>query len=320
MATGTNHWKLGFFVLFGAALVVVALIVLGAHRWQEETEDYVSYFDESVQGLEIGSPVKFRGVVIGRVSSIGVAPDQRHVAITSSLAADLVSALQSNGSGQEGSDRFAVQQGMRAQLAQAGLSGAKFILIDFFDGASPELGGALPPPRNYLPSAPSTLKRLEDSLVGASADLPTITRELAQTIVAANAIITQVERVHVPERLVETLDNASHSLNVFNKQISALDAQGISRDVKQTLTAVNATLGRIDGLVDGLSAKDGVISGVNDSLRSMTEVARGAQTIGPEMELTLREVQGAAQSIRRLADALEREPDMLLKGRTLESQ
>lgn len=318
MATGTNHWKLGLFVLFGAALVVLALIGIGVRGWKEDTQDYISYFDESIQGLEVGSPVKFRGVVIGRVSAIGVAPDQRHVAITSALAADLVSGLQSN-SERDGVARFTVQPGMRAQLAQAGLSGAKFILIDFFEGLSPVLGEALPEPRNYLPAAPSTLKRLEDSLMSASADLPAITRELNQTIVAANTIISQVEKAQVPERLVATLADASASLRVFNKQVDALDAGEISSNVKHTLAAVTSTLSRVDGLVDGLNAQDGMVTGVKASLSSVNEVARGARTLGPEIEVTLREVQGAAQAIRRLADALEREPDMLLKGRTLES-
>jgi hypothetical protein len=44
-------------------------------------------------------------------------------------------------------------------------------------------------------------------------------------------------------------------------------------------------------------------------------VARGARSLGPELELTLREVRGAAHSIKRLADDLDRDPDMLLKGR-----
>lgn len=318
MAAGTNHWKLGLFVLFGAALVVVALIGVGIRGWKEDTEDYISYFDESIQGLELGSPVKFRGVVIGRVSAIGVAPDQRHVSITSALATDLVSGLRSNNES-DGIARFAVQPGMRAQLAQAGLSGAKFILIDFFEGSSPVLGADLPPPRNYLPAAPSTLKRLEDSLITASADLPAITRELTETIAAANAIISQVETVQVPQRLVETLADASASLRMFDKQVNALNAGEISGNINQTLTAVKSTLARVDGLVDGLTAQDGMVTGVKDSLRSVNEVARGAQTLGPEMEVTLREVQGAAQAIRRLADALEREPDMLLKGRNVES-
>jgi hypothetical protein len=48
---------------------------------------------------------------------------------------------------------------------------------------------------------------------------------------------------------------------------------------------------------------------------SLGEVARGAHSLGPELELTLRDVRGAARSIRRFADALEQDPDMLLKGR-----
>lgn len=318
MASGTNHWKLGLFVLFGVALVVLALIGVGIRGWKPETDDYVSYFDESVQGLEVGSAVKFRGVVIGHVASIGVAPDQRHVSVTSALAPDLVTELQSNHE-HDGVARFVVQPGMRAQLAQSGLSGAKFILIDFFEGTSPVLGEGLVAPRNYLPAAPSTMKRLEDSLISASADLPAITGELTRTIAMANAIIAQVETVRVPQRLVETLADASASLRMFNTQVNALNTGELSGNINQTLTAVKSTLSRVDGLVDGLNAHDGMLSGATDSLRSINEVARNARSLGPEMEATLREVQSAAQSIRRLADALEREPDMLLKGRMVEA-
>ncbi|HWO09338.1 MAG TPA: MlaD family protein, partial [Polyangiaceae bacterium] len=72
MATGTNHYKLGLFVLLGMAVALAFVITLGARNWNAATVRYVSYFDESVQGLEVGSPVKFRGVTVGRVAIIGV--------------------------------------------------------------------------------------------------------------------------------------------------------------------------------------------------------------------------------------------------------
>ena len=57
MATGTNHWKLGLFVIAGIAVALISLVTLGARNWNKESVLFVSYFDESVQGLELGSPV-----------------------------------------------------------------------------------------------------------------------------------------------------------------------------------------------------------------------------------------------------------------------
>ena len=70
MAAPQNHWKLGLFVVVGLALAVATVTLLGAFSTYREVGLYVSYFDESVQGLEVGSPIKFRGVTIGTVGRI----------------------------------------------------------------------------------------------------------------------------------------------------------------------------------------------------------------------------------------------------------
>jgi paraquat-inducible protein B len=54
MALGTNRWKLGLFVILGLALATAAAVVLGAHTFNEATVRNLSYFDESVQGLDVG--------------------------------------------------------------------------------------------------------------------------------------------------------------------------------------------------------------------------------------------------------------------------
>src|SRR5580700_6513565 len=85
MAAPTNHWKLGLFVVAGFVVSVASIAALGARSLQRETVSYASFFDESVQGLDVGSPVKFRGVAIGSVSVINIAPDHRQVAVTCQL-------------------------------------------------------------------------------------------------------------------------------------------------------------------------------------------------------------------------------------------
>ena len=66
-AARTNPWKLGLFVVSGFVIAFASLVWLGSQSLDRQTQRVITYFDESVQGLEVGSPVKFRGVVIGSV-------------------------------------------------------------------------------------------------------------------------------------------------------------------------------------------------------------------------------------------------------------
>jgi phospholipid/cholesterol/gamma-HCH transport system substrate-binding protein len=313
MATGTNHYKLGLFVLLGLGLSLAFVVTLGARNWNEESVRYVSYFDESVQGLELGSPVKFRGVSVGRVSGIGIAPDQRHVQVTSELTVPDLQRLNLGGAGE---GELTVHSDLRAQIAQAGITGVKFILIDYFDGDGYPLPALpFPVPKNHIPAAPSTLKGLESSVVKTADSFPMIAEELRSTMTRLNAVMADVERVKLPDQASEALGQANVAMKTLNTELDALDAGELSRSVRTSLAAFDVTTKRITQLIDRLERQDGVLASAERSFAMVGEMARGNSSLGPEMELTLREVRGAARSIRRFTDALERDPDMLLKGR-----
>jgi len=91
MSAPTNHWKLGLFVV-GSLFAAVAIgVYLAAQSLRKDTVEYKSYFDESVQGLEVGAPLKFRGVTLGNVSLIDVAADRRHVEVSYSMTVKTLS-------------------------------------------------------------------------------------------------------------------------------------------------------------------------------------------------------------------------------------
>src|SRR4051812_48353324 len=167
MSAPTNHWKLGLFVVVGFALALGTVAWLGARSLRKEVSRYVSYFDESVQGLEVGSPIKFRGVTIGTVGKIDVAPDHRHVEVTSDLGVAELNRLGLNmGANDNSRKKLDMATDLRVQLASAGLTGVKFLQLDFFvvaDNPPPVL--TFPVPENYIPAAASTMKNIEDSLV-----------------------------------------------------------------------------------------------------------------------------------------------------------
>src|SRR5205814_304905 len=88
--TAVSHWKLGLFVVGTIAVMVGTTFWLGARGFRRESFPAVTYFDESVQGLEVGSPLKFRGVTVGTVADITIAPDRRNVQVTSDVYVDAI--------------------------------------------------------------------------------------------------------------------------------------------------------------------------------------------------------------------------------------
>jgi paraquat-inducible protein B len=312
MATGTNHYKLGLFVLLGLGLGLAFVVTLGASNWNEATVRYDSYFDESIQGLEVGSPVKFRGVSVGRVAAIGIAPDQRHVLVQSELT---VPELQRNNLGGPGESTLQVHPELRAQLAQAGLTGVKFVLIDYFDEAEPLEPLPFATGENVIPAVPSTLKGLESSMSKTADQVPMIADELHQTLARVNGMLGEMERARLPERAAEVIGQASVAMQTLEQEMRGLDAVRLSRSVRQSLASFDGTTARIDHLLDRMEREGGLLASTERTMGLIGEMARGSSMLGPELEGTLRDVRGAARSLRRFSEALERDPDMLIKGR-----
>ena len=315
MAVGTNRWKLGLFVIVGIGVALAALLLLGARSWGKKTVEVVSYFDESVQGLEQGTSVKFRGVTVGRVSAIDIARDLRHVQVTSELSVEKVSRLDLGLSGNK-LKRNKIPPDLRVQLAQTGITGVRFVLIDFFDPKSnPVEPLPFETPSNYIPTASSTMKNLEDTFTKTANRFPEIADEAARAMTQIRVVAEQIQAGRLPDRATETMNQANASLSELTKQLKALNAGGLSSEADKNLKEFNGVLVRTNALLARLDGEQGLFHNAERSADAIGEVARGARSLGPELELTLREVRAAAHSIKRLADDLDRDPDMLLKGR-----
>ena len=315
MAVGTNRWKLGLFVIVGFTVALMALLALGARSWGKKTAEFVSYFDESVQGLEVGTAVMFRGVTVGKVSAIDIARDLRHVQVTGELSIEKVAKLDLGVEG-KGLKPTKLNPDLRVQMAQTGITGVKFILIDFFDSkTNPPEPLPFEAPPNYIPTAASTMKTLEDTVVRTANRFPEIADDAAKAIAQVRMVAEQIQQGHLPDRATETLAQANSSLAELSTQMKAMNVAKLSSEVELNLKEFNGVLVRTNALLTRLDGEQGLFHNAERSADAIGDVARGARSLGPEMELTLREVRGAARSIKRLADELERDPDMLVKGR-----
>jgi phospholipid/cholesterol/gamma-HCH transport system substrate-binding protein len=316
MATPSNHWKLGLFVVAGVVVGLGTVLILGARSLQKETVNYETFMDESVQGLEVGSPVKFRGVTIGTVASIGVAPDRRHVDLTSALAVDDIVLM--GLAKRTGRKAFEVRvpPEIRMQLASAGITGVKFLQLDFFDVKNNPLPLLpFPTPDNYIPAAVSTMKNLEDAVIHAVDRFPEMTDAALLVLSKLDALLSEVGERRLPERTAVALDRADEALSSVKKTFREAEAGKISLQTRHALEQLDGTIAHMNGILARVDGDKGVIVSAERASDAVGDVATNARGFTDELGTTLRDVQLAAESIQKLTDALERDSDMLVKGR-----
>jgi ABC-type transporter Mla subunit MlaD len=297
MSAMTRNFKLGLFVIGGAVAVVIAAIVLGIHLMAPATASYHTYFDESVQGLDVGSPVKYRGVRVGSVGQIGIAPDRRHV--------DVELALGEKATAQLALGRSAPQ--LRTQLVVTGLTGLKYVEIDFVDPKHyPPPPLPFEVPKNYIPSRPSLFSDLAADVEMLSRRLPAMADQVDATMGKLNGLLDDVHDAHLVARIGATVDRmgeASEGIGRIAKRGARLPEQAAA-----VLGQARSVLRRVDG-------NHGLIASAQRATDSVGDLGRSTLSASDELGRTLRELGDAARAVRELAEDLQRQPDILVKGR-----
>jgi len=289
VANKTNHWKLGLFVVVALAIALAAVVALGLRRLNRDGIPMVTYFDESVQGLDQGSPVKFRGVTIGNVQSITIAPDHLHVEVWMRLYTDELARM---GFGPE--DKR--DPSLRPQLAAAGITGVKFVQFDNFppDRYPEPLLEFAPPSDYYAPAVQSTLKGLEEVVNEVGAKLPRLTDELSDTLFEAKKSLRSITDLST---WIKSDDSG------LKRVVAALDEAATS--IKKAI--VQAELSQTT------SSLRGAASSVNDAAGKLGNEAG-------QIDETLRGLREALEAIRALAARLDRDPTMLIRGRAVQEE
>jgi len=315
MSPPTNRWKLGAFVLGAVLLGLAAALVLAAETLQVATVTYTSYFDEAVTGLEVGSPIRYRGVKIGNVKAIDVAPDQRHVEIVYSLGVKVLGRLRLAGATRGKETKILLPPDLRVQLASTGLTGTKFLQIDFFDtGGAPPPVLPFPVPENYIPATPSTMKNLEEAVVRAVDRMPDIARDLGALVARLNVLLDEVNGQGLPLRAGAALDDAHRLVQGLEKKLAEVRVDELSRDLETTLRTASTALATMTRALDRLDGTDGLFASVQRTSDSFGDLA--GPRLGSNLDDTARDLREAAVAVRQLVEALQRDPDMLIKGKS----
>lgn len=319
MSAPTNNYKLGLFVVLGLVAAVTAVIVLGAFSSRKETVKYHTFFNESVQGLELGSPVKFRGVTIGHVSAIEIAPDHRLVDVVSELDVTDIKrmGLAETSNPALGKAKFAIPPDLRAQLGSQGITGVKFIAIDFFDVKSnppPKLGFDVP--ERYIPAAPSIFKNLEDVITHAMDRLPDMVDAVVAIMARVDRLLATLEKEDVSGKIGSTLGRADSALTTMQHMLTRIDGANLGDKAAGTINELHVAAEKLNKVLDRLDGDKGLVASAQHAADAFGEMGAAGRGTQRDLEATLRDVSEAAEAIRSLVEAIERDPDMLLKGKT----
>jgi paraquat-inducible protein B len=245
--TDIHYFKIGSFILLGLVLLVLAIIVFGSGKLLQKTIYVETYFDESVQGLSVGAPVKYRGLQIGYVKKI---------ALASELYLEPESFDQSQYSryiyvGMVINSRFLtklsvkelrallkrdIAEGLRIKLTLQGLTGVVFAELNFMD---PKQAPLLPirwtPATYYIPSATSALAEFSDNVQHLFNDLKKA--DVHQLMENVNKMVVSIKRVanktdqllartnqHVVH-IVNNMANASDNLRILSNRAKVFPSQ-----------------------------------------------------------------------------------------------
>lgn len=243
-----NYFKIGAFLILGLAIIIVALLIFGSGRLFERTVYIETYFNESIQGVSIGTPVKYRGLQIGYVKDIAFTSEiyefrrkniKLHnrtiyvkIAVTSKLFTDL--------SEEELSDFLIneVASGLRIKLAMQGLTGTNYLELNYVD---PKQNPPLPihwkPKYFYVPSATSTIAQLSENVqdilnelkdvdfkkIFADLDTATVSIDLSAKSLDSTAYSTSKFIAKINDPSIATLNNLKAVTN---------DLRGITEHLK----------------------------------------------------------------------------------------
>ncbi len=303
----------------GAFVIVLAVAMIGGVLWlssgkyyRKSYDTYVAYMTESVSGLNQNAPVRYRGVDVGRVRRIALAPGNvEHVEIVLDI--------------ERGTP---VKVDTVATLQTQGLTGIAYVELTAGHRDSPPLVAAPGEPYPVIAAAPSLMNRLETALPVLLADLARVSgnvnallddenrrafkatladlSRLAQTLAARSQTIdaaltgtarTMDHAARATAELPQLVARAERTADALERMANEVGAAG---------TGARATLESARGTLD--SAR-GTLDGARDDLKQFTG------TTLPEIRELVAELRTLTATLRRVGDEVERNPGVLLRGR-----
>jgi len=289
MAGKTSKFMVGLFVTLGIIITVVAIIWVGATKYFEKGDRYITYFDESVQGLQKDSIVKYRGVEVGRVEQIRVAPDNKLIGVIMKVS------LRDN-----------LSQTTITQLKVAGITGMVFVELDRQKKGEAEQSPKLSFPSEYpvIPSRPS---------------------EIAKIMGGVTAVVDKISQVDT-RGIFDQVKSTAAQIEIFfrGKDMEAIIAnvKGLTANLKNSSERIDKLLaaGRMDEVMvearDALKEARALLASVQEEMKGLNlrEALGKTQAIAREVKATSENLRETTETLEGFVGRINDRPSDLLFG------
>ena len=335
--------RVGLLILVGVVLALGFVWFFGG-RTISHADLYETYFSESVQGLEVGAAVKYRGVTLGRVNDIGLVTaeygDNQPVGISplpptteaspwsrrdrSSYRQVFVRyELDRAKLGAMPDTATAVNLGLRARLASQGLTGLSYIELDFVDpdGYPAEIP-PWQPKAAYIPSMPSTLSQVQDAAQQVLAKLNTV--DMAAVAASLTRLLDDLHTELSTGDVHVTAEKLQATLRTLQGAVQAADLPGLSAEWRQTARSVRDTAQSPNTrrlLAGGAQAADQlarITAQLPPLLAALQATAQHADSGTADLQRglapLLRDLQATVQNLREITEELRQAPAQVLLG------
>jgi paraquat-inducible protein B len=312
VAADKSYARLGLFVVV-ALVVVLATAVLFIQRMRSRAViEMVTYTRENVSGLDIASPVRYRGVPVGRVSELRVDPRSRTIEIDFEVFLDRLNTV---GANVERIRRTADLEGMfptlRAQVIGNPVTGEAYLLLDAPANPPPPMALGITPDRAYVPSMSTPMAAIRDRV-------PEVLERAEATLTILMAIVA---------RMPESLNRADRFFTSVERIFQESDLAAFTADSRKFFTTTSAQIDKVATDINGLVGTGGTLMTFAEEARAAikaADFAGSAQSTRTAMDQaalaaddlrrSLPAIRDSLEQLRRLARQIEEQPESMVYG------
>ena len=312
MTADKSYARLGFFLVVVLIVVLTTALLFIQRLRSREVIEVVTYTTENVSGLEVSSPVRYRGVSIGRVSEVRIDPRDVIVEIDFEMFPDRLNTI--------GIDVERIRQmrdlsGMfprlRARVVSNPVTGEAYLLLDVPENPPPPMTLGFKPDKPYVPWVPTPLATVQDRLPEILERAETTLRALAEIVSRVPASLDRTDRFFTNvERIVQ--DSHLPELSADSREFFSTTSEQIDK-IATDLNRVIGTDGTLVTFVEDATAaiKAADLPGTNQSARAAADQTALA---ADDLRRALPAIRDSLDQLRDLARQLQEQPESVVYG------
>jgi phospholipid/cholesterol/gamma-HCH transport system substrate-binding protein len=298
-----SYFKIGIFVISAVVIAIIGVVVLGVGTIFQKKSIVETYIDESVQGLDVGSPVKFRGVPVGRVEQISLTSAEystrrEYVLVRVSISSNMFQFPVNDPKSPQ--LKQALDRGFRIRIAPQGLTGVAYLEADYLDPErNPPLEIDWQPYYPYIPSTRSRITQLSEAVERILRNFSDIDiAQLSQTIDKSLVAMTKLAENANLDKIGAQANALLNELRETNRQINTLVS---NPELKTTIADASATAGRARQIIERAEKPvNQMLTDLPQATESLSRLVKRLDSVATDLPETSSQLRQTIQRMNRL--------------------